>query len=68
MVKDLQLIPPIMVDPGADDDDDKFLGDLHEGGEEGLLFDDPNEGEGEDDEDEDEDEVQVVTSIQQVNL
>ena len=59
------VIPPIVVDPGAGDDDDNFLGDPCEGGEEEILFDDPNEGEGEDEEDngeeDDEDEVQVVT-------
>ena len=59
------VIPPIVVDPGASDDDDDFLRDPHDGGEEEILFDDPNEGEGEDDEDngeeDDEDEVQVVT-------
>ena len=52
-------------DLGADDDDDNLPGDLLEGGEEELIFDDPNEGEGEDDkndeEEEDEDEVKVVT-------
>ena len=32
-----------MDDPGASDDYD-FLGDPHEGGEEELLFDDPNKG------------------------
>ena len=49
-------------DLGADDDDGDLPGDPLEGGEEELIFDDPNEGEGEDDEEEgDEDEVQVVT-------
>ena len=54
-----------MVDPGARDDNNDFLGDPCDGGEEEIPFDDPNEGEGEDDEDDeeedDEDEVQVVT-------
>ena len=53
------VIPPIVLDPGASDD---FLGDPRDGGEEEILFDDPNKGEGEDDgEEDDEDEVQVVT-------
>ena len=60
------VIPPITLDdPGAGDDDYDFLRDPCKGGEEELLFDDPNKGEGEDDEDnedeDDEDEVQVVT-------
>ena len=52
-------------DLGADDDDGDLPGDPLKGGEEELIFDDPNKGEGEDDEDNeeegDEDEVQVVT-------
>ena len=52
-------------DLGANDDDDNLPGDLLKGGEEELIFDDPNKGEGEEDEDdeeeEDEDEVQVLT-------
>ena len=52
-------------DLGADDDDGDLPRDPLKGGEEELIFDDPNEGEGEDDEDDeeegDEDEVQVVT-------
>ena len=60
------VIPPIMVDdPGAGNDDYDFLGDPCEGGEEELLFDDPNKGEGEggedDEEEDDEDEIQMVT-------
>ena len=60
------VIHPIMVDDlGANDDDDNLPGDPLKGGEEELIFDDPNEGEGEEDEDdeeeEDEDEVQVLT-------
>ena len=60
------VIHPIMVDDlGADDDNGDLPGDPLEGGEEELIFDDPNEGEGEDDKDDeregDEDEVQVVT-------
>ena len=48
------VIPPTLVDLGAGNDDDDFLGDPHDGGEEEILFDDPNEGEWEvieDDED-----------------
>ena len=46
------VILPITVDySGARDDNYDFLGDPHKGGEEELLFDDPNEGEGEEDED-----------------
>ena len=52
-------------DPGASDDDYDFLGDPRKGGEQELLFDDPNEGEGEggknNEEEDDEDEIQVVT-------
>ena len=51
-------------DLGASDDDYDFPGDPREGGEEELIFDDPNKEEGEDDEEDeeedDEDEVQVV--------
>ena len=54
-----------MDDLGANDDNDYLLGDPLEGGEEGLIFDDPNKGEKEHDEDNeeegDENEVQVVT-------
>ena len=57
------VIHPIMVDDlGADDN---LPEDLLTGGEEELVFDDPNKGEEEEDEDneeeEDEDEVQVLT-------
>ena len=45
--KGCMTIPPTMEDLGADDDDDDFLGDPHDGGEEEILFDDPDEGEGE---------------------
>ena len=60
------IIYPIMVDDlGADDDNGDLPGDPLKGGEEELIFDDPNEGEVEDDKDDekegDEDEVQVVT-------
>ena len=60
------VVPPITVDdPGVGKDDYDFLGDPHKGGEEDLLFDDPNKGEGEggedDEEEDDEDEIQVVT-------
>ena len=54
-----------MDDLGADDDYGDLPRDPLKGGEEQLIFDDPNEGEGEDDKDDeeegDEDEVQVVT-------
>ena len=60
------VIHPIMVDDlGANDDDDNLPGNLLKGGEEELIFDDPNKGEEEEDKDdeeeEDEDEVQVLT-------
>ena len=60
-------VPPTIKALGADDDNDDFLGDPCDGGEEEILFDDPDKGEGEvveDDEDDGEedenDEVQVV--------
>ena len=59
------VIPPTMEDLGASDDDDGFLRDPCNGGEDDIIFDDPIEGEGEDDKDngeeDDEDEIQVVT-------
>ena len=58
-------IPPIVVGPSAGDNDNDFLRDPHNGGEDDIIFDDPIKGEEEDDEDDgeedDEDEVQVVT-------
>ena len=58
------VIHPITVDDlGVDDDNCDLLGDPREGGEEELIFDDPNEGEGEDNKDDeeegDEDEVNL---------
>ena len=34
-----------MVDLGVDDDEDNFLRDPHDGGEEEILFDNPDKGE-----------------------
>ena len=59
------VIPLTMKDLGASDDDNGFMGDPHDRGEDDIIFDDPIEGEVEDDEDngeeDEEDEVKVVT-------
>ena len=53
-----------MDDPGADDDNDNLPENLLDGGEEELVFDDPDEDKDEEDEDDQEDKDEAQTSAQ----